>query len=170
MGFVIGLPRFLRGNNYIWVIVDQLTRYVHFLPMKVNFSLERLTYLYVKEIVRMHGVPVFIVFDRDPLSLSRFWHSLHKALGIKILKDLLRACVLDLKGNWDDHLPLMKFTYNNSFWASIGMTPFEGLYGRRCRSLVCWDDVRERKLLGPELVQLTVDSCHSRCTRNQQNL
>ena len=76
---------------------------------------------------------------------------------IQILEDLLRAFVLDLKGNWDDHLPLVEFAYNNSFQASIGMTPFERLYGRRCQSSVCLDDVGERKLLGPELVQLTVE-------------
>ena len=71
MDFVIGLPRSLGGNNAIWVIVDQLTKFTHFLPMKVNFSLERLAYLYVKEIVRMHGVPVSIVFDRDPRFTNR---------------------------------------------------------------------------------------------------
>ena len=64
---------------------------------------------------------------------------------------------MDLKGNWDDYLLLVEFVYNNNFQASIGMTPFEVLYGRRCRSPVCWDDVKEKKLLGPELVQLTVE-------------
>ena len=64
---------------------------------------------------------------------------------IQILEDLLRACVLDLKGNWDDHLPLVEFSYNNNFQASNGMT-FEGLYGRRCQSPICWDNVGERKL------------------------
>ena len=76
---------------------------------------------------------------------------------IQVLEDLLRACILDLQGNWDDHLPLVEFTYNNSFQASIGMAPFEALYGRKCRSPICWNDVGERKLLGPELVQLTVE-------------
>ena len=76
---------------------------------------------------------------------------------IQVLEDLLRACALDLKGNWDDYLALVEFAYNNSFQASIGMSPFEGLYGRKCRSPVCWDDVGERKLLGPELVQLIVE-------------
>ncbi|RVW60643.1 Transposon Ty3-G Gag-Pol polyprotein [Vitis vinifera] len=143
MDFVIGLPRTLGGNNAIWVIVDRLTKSAHFLPMKVNFSLDRLASLYVKEIVRMHGVPVSIVSDRDPRFTSRFWHSLQKALGtklsfstafhpqtdgqservIQVLEDLLRACILDLQGNWDDHLPLVEFAYNNSFQASIGMTP-----------------------------------------------
>ena len=150
------LLRTLGGNNVIWVIVDRLTKSAHFLPMKVNFSMDRLAFLYVKEIVRMHGVPVSIVFDRDPRFTSRFWHSLHKPLGtklslstafhpqtdgqskrvIQVLEDLLRACALDLKGNWDDYLPLMEFSYNNSFQASIDMAPFERLYGRRCRSPV----------------------------------
>ena len=172
MDFVIRLPITLGGNNAIWVIVDQLTKSAHFLPMKVNFSMDHLASIYVKEIVRMHGVPVSIVSDKDPRFTSRFWHSLHKALGtklsfstafhpqtdgqservIQVLEDFLRACALDLKGNWDDYLPLVKFAYNNSFQASIGMAPFKGLYGRRCRSPVCWDDVGERKLLGPELV------------------
>ncbi|RVW11914.1 Transposon Ty3-G Gag-Pol polyprotein [Vitis vinifera] len=91
----------------------------------------------------MHGVPVSIVSDRDPHFTSRFWHSLQKALGtklsfstafhpqtdgqservIQVLEDLLRACILDLQGNWDDHLPLVEFAYNNSFQASIGMAP-----------------------------------------------
>ncbi|RVX04228.1 Transposon Ty3-G Gag-Pol polyprotein [Vitis vinifera] len=125
----------------------------------------------------MHGVPISIVSDRDPRFTSRFWHSLQKALGtklsfstafhpqtdgqservIQVLEDLLRACALDLKGNWDDYLPLVEFAYNNSFQARIGMTLFEALYGRRCQSPVCWDDVGEKKLLGPELVQLTVE-------------
>ena len=177
MDFVTGLLRTLRGNNAIWVIVDQLTKSALFLPMKVNFSMDHLASLYVKEIVRMHGAPVSIVSDRDPCFTSRFWHSLQKALGIKlsfstafhlqtngqserviqVLEDLLRACALDPKGNWDDYLPLVKFAYNNSFQASIRMAPFEELYGRRCQSPVCWDDVGERKLLGLELVQLTVE-------------
>ena len=177
MDFVTGLPRTLGGDNAIWVIVDRLTKSAHFLPMKVNFSMDRLASLYIKEIVRMHGVPVSIVSDRDPRFTSRFWHSLQKALGtklsfstafnpqtdgqskrvIQVLEDLLRACDLDLKGNWDDYLPLVEFAYNNSFQASIGMAPFEALYGRRCQSPVCWVDVGEKKLLGPELVQLTVE-------------
>ncbi|TXG54163.1 hypothetical protein EZV62_019419 [Acer yangbiense] len=68
---------------------------------------------------------------------------------------MLRACVLGLGGNWEEHLPLIEFAYNNSFHASISMAPYEALYGRRCRSPICWDEVGERKLLGPELVQVT---------------
>lgn len=81
MNFVIGLPRSLRGNNVVWVIVDRLTKSTHFLPMKFNFSLKRLAGLCVKEIVMMHGVLVSIVFDRDSSFTSRFWCNLLKALG-----------------------------------------------------------------------------------------
>ena len=68
---------------------------------------------------------------------------------------MLRICVVDFKGNWDDYLPLIEFSYNNTYHASIGMPPFEALFGRKCRSPLYWDEVGERKLLGPELVQQT---------------
>ena len=117
----------------------------------------------------MHGIPSSIVSDRDPRFTSRFWESLHKALGTKLhlssayhpqtdgqsertiqsLEDLLRACVLERKESWDKVLPLIEFTYNNSFHASIGMAPFEALYGRKCRTPLCRFETGENLLLGP---------------------
>lgn len=76
---------------------------------------------------------------------------------IQTLEVMLQACVLDLGGRWGDHLPLMEFAYNNSFHFSIGTTPFETLYKRKCRSPIYQDEVDERKLLRPELVQITTD-------------
>ena len=78
------LLRTLGGYNAIWVIVDQLTKSPHFLPMKLSFSMDRLSSLYVKEVVRMHGVPVSIVSDRDPSFTSQFWQSLQKAMGTNV--------------------------------------------------------------------------------------
>jgi hypothetical protein len=72
-------------------------------------------------------------------------------------KDLLRSCVLEFGGNWEDLLPLVEFTYNNSHQSTIGMALYEALYGRKCRTPICWEEVGERKLLGPEMVQLTTD-------------
>ena len=63
---------------------------------------------------------------------------------IQMVKDILRACILDLKGSWEEHFPLVEFAYNNSYLASIQMTPYEALYGRPCRSIVCWTEVGER--------------------------
>jgi hypothetical protein len=76
---------------------------------------------------------------------------------IQILEDLLRACILEFGGNWEDHLPLVEFTYNNSNQATIGMAPYEALYGRRCQTLVCWEEVGDRQLIGPELIQITFE-------------
>ena len=147
------------------MIVDWLTRYAHFLVIRVDFSLERLARLYINEIVKLHCTLVSIVFDRDRRFVSRFWESVHKAMGtnlkfstafhpqtdglseitIQTLEDMLRAYVIDLKGSWDEHLPLVEFAYNNSYQASIKAAPYEALYGRKCMSPICWDD-REKRL------------------------
>ena len=178
MDFVVGLPRSKANHDAIWIIVDRLTKSAHFIPINERFSLEKLVQLYLKEIVVRHGVPVSIVLDRDPRFNSRFWRKFQESLGTKLkmstayhpqtdgqseriiqtIEDMLRTCVLDFKGNWDDHLPLIEFSYNNSYHANIGMPPYEALYGRKCRSPICWEEVGERKVLGPEIVQQTKET------------
>ena len=86
---------------------------------------------------------------------------------------MLWDCMLDFEESWDRHLPLIEFAYNNSYQSSIQMAPYEALYGRRCRSPICWDDVGERRLLGLEIVQLTVEKVciirnHLRATQTRQ--
>jgi len=145
----------------------------------------KLAQLYIKEIVRLHGVPSSIVSDRDPQFTSRFWQTLQSALGSKLtmssayhpqtdgqsertiqsLEDLLRTCILDHLGAWDEVLPLIKFTYNNSFYASIGMTPYEALYGWRCRTPLCWYQDGETVLVGPKLLEQTTENV--RLVRNR---
>ncbi|KAL5567449.1 hypothetical protein UlMin_024084 [Ulmus minor] len=105
--------------------VDRLTKSAHFIPIRVTYSLEQLAELYVKEIVRLHGVPKSIISDRDARFTSR---------TIQTLEDMLRACVLEFKGSWSKYLPLIEFSYNNSYQATIGAAPYEALYGRKCRS------------------------------------
>ena len=165
----LGTQRFRFYLGYF----DILTKFAHFIPINIKFSLEKLTSLYISEIVRLHGVPSSIVFDRDPRFTSRFWESLNKALGtklklsstyhpqndgqtertIKLLKDLLRACVLEQKWSWESFLSLIEFTYNISFHSTIGMAFYEALSGRRCRTPLCWLEPRENITLGPEMVQ-----------------
>ncbi|GJY19335.1 putative reverse transcriptase domain-containing protein [Tanacetum coccineum] len=154
MDFVSRLPRTPSGYDTIWVIVDRLTKLAHFLPLKKTDSMEKLTRLYLKEIVCRHGVLVSIVLDRDSHFMSNLWRSLKKALGanldmstaylpqtdgqsektIQILEDMLRACVIDFGNSWDRHFPLVEFSYNNSYHASIKAAPYEALYERKCRS------------------------------------
>ncbi|KAL4185644.1 hypothetical protein AMTRI_Chr10g231720 [Amborella trichopoda] len=127
MDFVSSLPRTNSRHDSIWVIMDRLTKAAHFLPIRKTYTLDRLTQLYIKEIVRLHGVPVSIVSDRDTRFTSKFWARLQSAMGtrltfstafhpqtdgqsertIQTLEDMLRACVIDLTGSWDDHLPLI---------------------------------------------------------------
>ena len=76
---------------------------------------------------------------------------------IQTFEDMLQACVLDLGGKWDSHLPLIEFTYNNNYHSSIEMAPFESLYGRQCQSPICCNEVGEKKLMGPKIVQVTVN-------------
>nr|KYP62060.1 Transposon Ty3-I Gag-Pol polyprotein [Cajanus cajan] len=84
MHFVVGLPRTTHKFDFIWFIVDRLTKSSHFLPINIRYSLEKLTELYIREIVRLHGVPSSIISDRDPRFTSKFWGSLHQALGTKL--------------------------------------------------------------------------------------
>ena len=84
MDFVSGLSLTPSKKDSVWVIVDRLTKSAHFIPVRTDFSLQKLAKLYVAEIVRLHGVPVSIVSDRDPRFTSRFWQKLHEALGTQL--------------------------------------------------------------------------------------
>ncbi|GJR65522.1 putative reverse transcriptase domain-containing protein [Tanacetum coccineum] len=175
MDFVTKLPKTANGYDTIWVIVDRLTKSTHFLPMRETDPIEKLMKLYMKEVVTRHGVPVSIISGSDGRFTSLFWKALNKALGtrldmstayhpetdgqskrtIQTLKDMLRACVLDFGKNWDRHLPLVEFSYNTSYHTSIKATPFEALYGRKCRSPVCWAEVGDAQLTGPAIIHET---------------
>nr|GEZ20352.1 putative reverse transcriptase domain-containing protein [Tanacetum cinerariifolium] len=110
MDFVTKLPRTSSGYDTIWVIVDRLTKSAHFLPMREDDSMDKLTKLYLKEVVTRHGIPISIISDSDP-----------------------------------------------SYHASIKAAPFEALYGRKCRSPVCWAEVGDAQLTGPEIIQETTE-------------
>ncbi|GJS94592.1 putative reverse transcriptase domain-containing protein [Tanacetum coccineum] len=175
MDFVMKLSKLSQGYNTIWVIVDRLTKSAIFIPIRETDPMEKLARIYLKEVVTRHGIPVSIICDRNPRFASNFWRSLQKALGtnldmsttyhpqtdgqsertIQTLKDMLRACVIDFGKGWVNHLPLVEFSYNNSYHASIKAAPFEALYSWKCRSPVCWAEVGEVQLTGPEIVQET---------------
>ncbi|GJX89549.1 putative reverse transcriptase domain-containing protein, partial [Tanacetum coccineum] len=133
--------------------VDRLTKSDHFLMTREDYSMEKLSRLYIDEIAVRRGVHASIISDRDGRFASQFWRSLQKALRtwldmskayhpqtdgqsertIQTLEDMLRACVIDFGGSWDTHLPLAEFSYNNSYRSSIRCAPYEVLYGRKCR-------------------------------------
>nr|GEW21022.1 reverse transcriptase domain-containing protein [Tanacetum cinerariifolium] len=177
MDLVTKLSKSSIGYDAIWVIVDRLTKSAYFLPIRADYKMKKLARIYINEIIARHGVLVSIISERDGRFTSHLWQALQKALGtrlnmsttyhpetdgqsehtIKTLEDMLRACVIDFGGSWDTHLPLVEFSYNNSYHKSIKCALFEALYGRKCRSPVIWAKVRESQLIGPEIVQETTE-------------
>ena len=168
MDFISGFPLTQRKHDSVWVIVDRLTKSTHFLPVRLDYSMDRLAELYVSEIFRLHGIPLSIVSNRDPQFTSRFWKELQSAFDtrlnfstdfhpqtdgqiervIQVLKDMLRGCVLDFPGSWERYIPLMEFSYNNSYQSSIGIALYEALYGRRCGTPMCWTYWDKHKIIG----------------------
>ncbi|GJZ37098.1 putative reverse transcriptase domain-containing protein [Tanacetum coccineum] len=177
MNFVIKLPRTSSGYDTIWVIVDRRTKSTHFLPMRENDPMDKLARLYMKEVVTRHRISVSIICDHDDRFTSNFWRAFQKALGtrlamstsyhpqtdgqsertIQTLEDMLRACVIVFGNGWERHLPLIEFSYNNSYHANIKAASFKALYGRKCRSPVCWAKVEDAQLTGPELIHETTE-------------
>nr|GEW25920.1 putative reverse transcriptase domain-containing protein [Tanacetum cinerariifolium] len=153
---------------------DRLKSYA---DLKQTDPMDKLARIYLKEVVTRHGIPVSIISDRDPRFVSNFWRSLQNALGtrldmsttyhpetdgqsertIQTLEDMLRACAIDFGKGWVNHLPLVEFSYNNSYHATIKAAPFEALYGRKCRSPVCWTEVGEAQILGTDIIQETIE-------------
>nr|ABA98065.2 retrotransposon protein, putative, Ty3-gypsy subclass [Oryza sativa Japonica Group] len=173
MDFITGLPRTPSGYDSIWVIVDRLTKSAHFVPVKTTYDGKKLAELYMTHVVCRFGCPKKIVSDRGTQFTSRFWKQLHEALGTdlnfstayhpqtdgqtervnQILEDMLRACALDFEGTWDRCLPYAEFSYNNSYQASIQMSPNEAMFGRKCRTPLCWNEVGEALVFGPDILK-----------------
>jgi transposase InsO family protein len=168
MDFIVCLLRTHSGYDSIWIIVDQLTKVAHFIPVKTTYSGPQLAELYVSRIVCLHGVPKKIVLDRGTQFTLKFLERLHEALDTQlcfssayhpqtdgqtervnqILEDMLRACALQYGRSWDKSLPYVEFSYNNTYQESLKMARFEMLYGRRCRSLLFWSETGEQKVFG----------------------
>nr|GEX40985.1 putative nucleotidyltransferase, ribonuclease H [Tanacetum cinerariifolium] len=130
-----------RRHDAIWVVVDRLTKSAHFLPIRKDYSVSRLAEIFQQEI---HGTPSAIVSDKDPRFASRFWKGLQKAWGTMLKFSTAFHPQTDVE-----------FAYNNSWHASIKCAPFEMLYGRKCRAPICWDQVGERVIEGPEMIKVT---------------
>ena len=130
MDFMVGFLRTRRQHDSIWVIVDRLTKSAHFIPVKSTYIAENYVRHYIDEIVRWHGIPLSIISDRGAHFTSHFWRSFKKNIGsqvklstsfhpqtdgqaegtIQTLEDMYRECVIDFRGNWDNHLPLIELS------------------------------------------------------------
>ncbi|GJZ56597.1 putative reverse transcriptase domain-containing protein, partial [Tanacetum coccineum] len=148
MDLVTKLPRSSGGYDAIWVIVDRLTKSAHFLPIREDYKTEKLARIYINKIEAL-GTKLHMSTAYHPETDDQSERT------IQTLEDMLRACFMDFGGSWDTNLPLVEFSYNNSYHTNVKCAPFEALYGQKCRSPVIWTEVGESQLIGPELVQET---------------
>ncbi|KAI3773906.1 hypothetical protein L1987_48445 [Smallanthus sonchifolius] len=151
MDFITKLPRTAKGNDTIWVIVNRLTKSAHFLPIRETSSSERLAEIFIKEVKFNEAMGT-------RLNISTAYHPQTDGQSkrtIQTLEDMVRACIIDFGGSWDSHLPLAEFSYNNSYHSTIGMPPFEMLYGRKCRTPVCWGEIGQKDFASLEVVKAT---------------
>nr|GEX35868.1 putative reverse transcriptase domain-containing protein [Tanacetum cinerariifolium] len=147
LGAVIFALRTLSGYDLIWFIVDRLTKLAHFLPIKKIGSMERLTRLYVKEVVCRNDVPISIILDRDSHFTSRFLRSLQKALGMNL--DMSTDYYPQTDGQSERKIQTLEDI--------IKAAPFEALCGQKCRSPVCWSEVGDSQLTNPNLIRETTE-------------
>ncbi|MCO5575432.1 hypothetical protein L7F22_029233 [Adiantum nelumboides] len=152
MDFVTGLPKVSGGFDSIFVVVDKLTKVAHFIPLRTTASATDVAHIFVKEIVRLHGVPARIISDRDAKFTSKFWKAVFQSLGTllnlssayhpktdgqtervnQVMEDMLRAYCGQQPHNWIKFLPLVEFAYNSSYHRSLQMSLFKALYGQDC--------------------------------------
>jgi hypothetical protein len=151
MDFIIKLPKINKQHDSIMAVVDKLTKAAHFIPVKLTHKAANIDDVYMKEIARLHGIPKTIVSDRDPKFTSNFWNGLFNGFGTnlnfsttyhpesdgqtekvnQVIEDMLRMYVMDKPSKWEDYLHLVEFAYNNGYQASLKMSPFEALYGKK---------------------------------------
>jgi hypothetical protein len=171
--FIIGLPITGKQHDSIMVVVDKLTKVSHFIPLKTTHKETNVVDIYMKEVARLHGFPKTIVSYRDPKFTSKLWKGLFKGFKTnmkfktayhpesdgktkrvnQVIEDMLRMYVVDKPSKWDNYLHLVEFSYNNGYQASLKMSMFEALYGKKCNTPVSWDNQVDRAMVGPELLK-----------------
>jgi len=173
LDFITGLPKNSKHNDSIMVVVDKLSKAAHFIPIKSTYKAINIVDIFMKEIFRLHGVPRILISDRDAKFTGTFWKALFKDLDTQlnfsttyhpqtdgktervnqILEDMLRMYVMNQPNKCEDYLHLVEFAYNNHFQASVKLSLFEILYGRKCQTPISWSSPVDRLMLGPDMLK-----------------
>eukprot|EP00253_Pinus_taeda_P028842 PITA_28842 len=173
MDFITGLPKTKKGNDSIMVIVDKLSKAAHFIPVQSTYRAPQIAHVFMQNVFRLHGLPKVIISDRDVKFTSTFWRTLFADLGTQlnfstayhpqtdgqtervnqVVEDMLRAFVMQQPTLWEEYLHLVEFSYNNGYHTSTQMSPFEVMYGRKCRTPINWGGPEDKLNLGPEMLK-----------------
>eukprot|EP00253_Pinus_taeda_P027064 PITA_27064 len=171
--FITGLPKSKKGNDSIMVVVDKLSKSAHFIPVQSTYRAAQIENIFMHNIFRLHGLPKTIISDRDVKFTSAFWKTLFEGLGTQlnfitayhpqtdgqtervhqVVEDMLRAYVMQQPNRWEEYIHLVEFAYNNGYHASLQMSPFEVLYGRKCHTPSSWGGPEDKIMLGPEMLK-----------------
>jgi hypothetical protein len=155
------------------VVIDKLSNSTHFIPIKSTFKDINIVEIFMKEIFRLHGIPKMVISDRDVKFTSTFWKELFAGINTnlnfstryhpqmdgqterknQIIEDMLRMYVRTKPSKWEDYLHLVELAYNNGYQTSTMLTPFKTLYGRKCTNPISWDNLANRLMIGPEMLQ-----------------
>jgi hypothetical protein len=186
MDLIVGLPMTAHKFDSIWVIVDQLFKSAHFIPVNTKYRVEKYAEIYIARVLCLHGVPKTIISDRGLQLVTRFWEQLHTSLEThmihssayhpqvdgqtervnQIIEDMPRAYVMKYQGSWDKNLPWAEFSYNNSYQESLKMASFEILYGWRCCTPLNWIELGVKVIFRPDIIE----EAESIVRRIQENL
>jgi hypothetical protein len=151
MDFITKLPKTNKQHDSIMVVVDKITKFAHFIPVKLTHKEANIVDVYMREISILHGIPKTIVSNRDPKFTSKFWKGLFNGFGTnlnfstayhlesdgqiervnQVIEDMLMMYVMDKPSKWEDYLHLVEFAYKNGYQAYLKMSPIEALYGRK---------------------------------------
>jgi hypothetical protein len=173
MDFITKFPRTSKQHDSIMVAVENITKAAHFIPMKITQKETNVANIYMREVTRLHDIPKTIVSDRDPNFNSNFWKGLFKGFKTnlkfsttyhpesdgktervnQVIEDMIRMYVMEKPSKWEDYVHLVEFTYNNGHKASLKMSPFEVIYGKKCNTPISWDNPIDREMVGPELLR-----------------
>eukprot|EP00253_Pinus_taeda_P012175 PITA_12175 len=173
MDFITGLPKTKKGNDSIMVIVDKLSKAAHFIPVQSTYRAPQIAHVFMQNVFRLHGLPKVIISDRDVKFTSAFWRTLFADLGTQlnfstayhpqtdgqtervnqVVEDMLWAFVMQQPTLWEEYLHLVEFAYNKGYHTSTQMSPFEVMYGRKCRTPTNWGGPEDKLNLGPEMLK-----------------
>eukprot|EP00253_Pinus_taeda_P021430 PITA_21430 len=173
MDFITGLPKTKRNNDSIMVVVDKLSKAAHFIPIQSTYKAVQIAHIFMQHIFKLHGLPKTIIFDRDVKFTSAFWRTLFANLGTQlnfstayhpetdgqtervnqVVEDMLRAYVMQQPTLWEEYLHLVEFAYNNGYHTSTQMSPFEVMYGQKCRTPSSWGGPEDKLSIGPEMLK-----------------